>query len=123
VKYPPTLPIESSVCGGTCLEDLRFTPNPASGGSAIAVILAFKDARIKTLDDYKNIMVKGDSSIIDVQDAQVGGDPAISYKLSGGISPLPVIEYAVVHGSNYYLIRLVASDVTNKGLAGNQKNV
>jgi hypothetical protein len=89
--------------------------------SSIVVVLVFKDSRIKTLDDYKNIFVKSDSSIINVQNANVGGDSAISYKLSGGIPPLPIIEYAVVHNSYYYIIRLENSDETNKDLSGNQK--
>jgi hypothetical protein len=121
LKYPASLPIETSLCGGTCIEDLRFTPNPATGGSSIAVVLTSKDSRIKTLDDYKNIIVKGDSSIINVQDTKIAGNNAVSYKLSGGIPPLPIIEYAVVHNNYYYIIRLLDSDETKKDLAGNQK--
>lgn len=121
LKYPTSLPIETRLCGGTCLEDLSFTPNPFAGSSSIAVVLAFKDPRIKTLDDYKNIFIKNDSSIINVQAANIGGNTAVSYKLSGGIPPLPIIEYAVIHNDYYYLIRLEDSDETNKDLIGNQK--
>lgn len=122
LKYPPSIPLESMLTSSdcsSCVENLKLTPNPAVGGSSIAVVLVFKDPRIKTIDDYKNVLIKNDSNIINVQDSKVGGENAVSYKLMGGIPPLPIIEYAVVHDNFYYIIRFVNSDETNKDLAGN----
>jgi hypothetical protein len=124
-KYPQEWPMINVPIGPgstTSIEDLQFTPqyDPNSGDKVIAVILVFRDERIKTLEDYKNIFVKGDSSKIDIQDAVVGTEKAISYKLSGGIPPLPIIEYAVVNNDYYYTIRLEDSKETNKNLIENQ---
>ncbi len=97
------------------------SPSPANGSSSIAVVLVFKDNRIKTIEDYKNVIIKGDSSIIDVKNTKIGGFNAVSYKLSGGIPPLPLIEYVVVHNNYYYVVRLIDSEETNKDLIGNKK--
>ncbi|OGG10251.1 hypothetical protein A3J20_00045 [Candidatus Gottesmanbacteria bacterium RIFCSPLOWO2_02_FULL_42_29] len=53
---------------------------------------------------YLNIHVKGDQSKVDLKYTTLGGEKAVSYKLSGGIPPLPVIEYAVYKNGFYYII-------------------
>lgn len=118
-KYPtewPLVNIPPSQGCDVCVEQINFTPkyNPNSGDSNIVVILIFKEDKIKTLDDYVNIHVKGDSSKVNLQYITVGGEKAVSYKLSGGIPPLPIIEYAVVKNGMYYIIRLDDSAETNK---------
>lgn len=118
-KYPTEWPltnVQPSQGCDVCVEQVNFTPkyNPNSGDSNIAVILIFKEDKIKTLDDYVNIHVKGDSSKVNLQYTTVGGEKAVSYTLSGGIPPLPVIEYAVVKNGMYYIIRLEDSVETNK---------
>ncbi|MCR4313083.1 MAG: hypothetical protein NUV58_02450, partial [Candidatus Roizmanbacteria bacterium] len=125
-KYPDSWPIvklSTNVNCETCVEIVPFalSYDPQSAESELSVILVFKDSRIKTLDDYKNIIVKGDSSIIDVHDTTIGLEKSISYKLSGGIPPLPIIEYVVVKNDFYYVIRFVNSKETNKNLVENQK--
>lgn len=123
-KYPPEWPIvnvpTSSQCT-VCVEDIQFTPtyNPNSGDSIIAVILVFKEDNIKSLADYVNVHVKGDQSKVDLKYTTVGGEKAVSYKLSGGIPLLPVIEYAVYKNGFYYIIRLDDSAETNKNKEGN----
>jgi hypothetical protein len=118
-KYPVEWPlinvITASECT-VCVENIDFTPvyNPDSAESNIATILIFKEEKIKTLEDYVNIHVKGDSSKVNLQYTTVGGQKAVSYKLSGGIPPLPIIEYAVVKNNLYYIIRLDDSVETNK---------
>lgn len=123
-KYPTEWPLVNiPVSNGctVCIEDLQFTPNynPNSGDTTIAVILVNKEASIKTLDDYINIHVKGDSSKIDLKNTSVGGENAVSYRLSGGIPPLPIIEYAVVKNGFNYQIRLEDSKETNKSTKKN----
>lgn len=118
-KYPtewPLVNVPISQGCTVCIEDIEFTSkyDPNSGDGTVAVILVFKEANIKTLDDYVTIRVKGDSSKVNLQYTTVGGEKAVSYKLSGGIPPLPVIEYAVVKNGFYYIIRLVDSVETNK---------
>ncbi len=125
LKYPDSWPVvQIPVSAGceTCIENIHFSPsyNPQSADSDLAIVLVFKDSRIKTLDDYKNIIIKGDSSIVNVLDTVVGTEKAVSYKLSGGIPPLPIIEYIVVKNNFYYVIRLVDSKETNKNLTQNQ---
>lgn len=123
LKYPKSWPIETEIANpkcDTCVENIRFTPNPIGGGSSIAVVLVFKDPRIKTLDDYKNVIIQSDSSIVNVQNAKVDSENALSYKLSGGIPPLPIIEYVVVNNGYYFIIRLENSDETNKDLVKNR---
>lgn len=118
-KYPsewPLVNVPTSPQCTVCVEDIQFTPsyNPNSGDSTIAVILVFKEENIKSLDDYVNIHVKGDQSKVDLKYTTVGGERAVSYKLSGGIPPLPVIEYAVYKNGFYYVIRIDDSPETNK---------
>lgn len=118
-KYPPEWPLvsvpESPQCT-VCIETFVFSPayNPNSGDTNIAVIQVFKESNIKSLDDYVNIHVKGDQSKVDLKYTTVGGERAVSYKLSGGIPPLPVIEYAVYKNGFYYIIRIDDSTETNK---------
>lgn len=118
-RYPPEWPlvnVPTSPQCTVCVEDIQFTPsyNPNSGDSTIAVILVFKENNIKSLDDYVNIHVKGDQSKVDLKYTAVGGERAVSYKLSGGIPPLPVIEYAVYKNGFYYIVRIDDSTETNK---------
>ncbi len=118
-KYPtewPLVNVPPSQGCDVCVEQINFTPkyNPNSGDGNTAIILIFKADNIKTLDDYVNIHVKGDSSKVNLQYTTVGGEKAVSYKLSAGIPPLPVVEYAVVKNGMYYIIRLDDSVETNK---------
>jgi len=125
-KYPDSWPIvklSTNVNCETCIEIVPFalSYDSQSAEFELAVILVFKDTRIKTIDDYKNVIIKGDSSIINEQNAIIGSENAVSYKLSGGIPPLPIIEYVVVKNDFYYAIRFVDSKETNKNLVENQK--
>jgi hypothetical protein len=119
----PLVNVPTSLGCEVCVEDVVFTPkyDQNSSENTIAVILVFKEDRIKTLDDYVNILVKGDSSKVDMRNTFVGSEKAVSYKLSGGIPPLPVIEYAVVKNGYYYIIRLNDSIETNKNKDRNLK--
>ena len=118
-KYPSEWPLvnvpESPQCT-VCVETHVFSPayNSNSGDTNIAVIQVFKENNIQSLDDYVNIHVKGDQSKIDLKYTTLGGEKAVSYKLSGGIPPLPVIEYAVYKNGFYYIIRIDDSLETNK---------
>lgn len=118
-KYPTEWPLnnqpESPQCT-VCVESLIFSPvyNPNSGDNNTAIILVFKESNIKSLDDYVNVHVKGDQSKVDLKYTTIGGVKAVSYKLSGGIPPLPVIEYTVVKNGFYYIIRIDDSVETNK---------
>lgn len=124
-RYPSEWPLvnvpESPQCT-VCIETLVFSPayNPNSGDTNIAVIQVFKESNIKSLDDYVNIRVKGDQSKIELKYTVVGGERAVSYRLSGGSPPLPVIEYAVYKNGFYYIIRIDDSAETNKN---KEKNV
>ncbi|OGG33420.1 hypothetical protein A2968_02505 [Candidatus Gottesmanbacteria bacterium RIFCSPLOWO2_01_FULL_42_22] len=108
-KYPSEWPLvnvpESPQCT-VCVETHVFSPayNPNSGDTNIAVIQVFKESNIQSLDDYVNIHIKGDQSKVDLKYTTLGGEKAVSYKLSGGIPPLPVIEYAVYKNGFYYII-------------------
>lgn len=118
-KYPNEWPINNIAPAkdcSVCVEDIIFSPEVKlnSGDSNISVILVLKDERIKTLEDYKNIFIKHSSSYTDVKDVTLGEEKALSYKLSGGIPPLPVSEYVVVKNGFYYEIRLEDSIETNK---------
>ena len=118
-KYPSEWPLvnvpESPQCT-VCVETHVFSPayNPNSGDTNIAVIQVFKESNIQSLDDYVNIHIKGDQSKVDLKYTTLGGEKAVSYKLSGGIPPLPVIEYAVYKNGFYYIIRIDDSPETNK---------
>lgn len=122
--YPPEWPLvdipPSQGCT-VCIEHIQFTSgyNPNSGDNTIAVILISKEDRIKTLEDYVNIHVKGDESKINLQNTMVGNEKAIAYTLSGGIPTLPIIEHAVVKNGLQYIIRLEDSIETNKNKTNN----
>ncbi len=123
-KYPtewPLVNVPTSQGCDVCVEEINFTPkyNPNSGDGNVAIIHIFKEDNIKTLDDYVNIHVKSDSSKVNFRYTTVGGEKAVSYTLSGGIPPLPVIEYTVVKNGMYYIIRLDDSIETNKNRDGN----
>lgn len=125
-KYPSEWPLVNipkfDQCS-VCIEGLTFSHNYNSNSSDlnIATILVFKEENIKSLDDYVKIHVKGDQSKVNLQYTNVGGEKAVSYKLSGGIPPLPVIEYAVFKNGLYYIIRLEDSVETNKNKSKNQE--
>lgn len=124
-KYPtewPLVNVPPSQGCDVCVEQINITfkYNPNSGDGNVAIVLIFKEDKIKALDDYVNIHVRGDSSKVNLQYTTVGGEKAVSYTLSGGLPPLPVIEYAVVKNGLYYIIRLDDSIETNKN---KEKNV
>jgi len=118
-KHPAELPLvnvsPSPQCA-SCVEDIQLTPNfnPASQDNTISLILVFKDSRIKTIDDYVSTFIKGDQTRINLQYTTISGEKAVSSKLSGGIPPLPIAEYAVVRNGLYYIIRLEDCIETNK---------
>jgi len=124
-QYPPDWPLVNvpvSPQYAVCVEDLDFTPNynSQSEDTNIAVILVSKESNINTIDDYVSTYVKGDSSKINLKYTTIGGEKAISYTLSGGIPPLPIIEYVVVKNGFYYEIRIEDSIETNKN---REKNI
>ncbi|MDO8618505.1 MAG: hypothetical protein Q7R49_01010 [Candidatus Daviesbacteria bacterium] len=98
-----------------CIDGLVLSPNQIPDlDSDIVTIQVYKEDKIKTLDDYVNIHVKGDASKINLNYATVGGEKAVSYKLSGGMPPLPIIEYAVVKNGYQYILRIEDGKETNK---------
>lgn len=123
-KYPTDwtqLYISFSGCS-ECIDglDLSSSQKPNPPDSSIVIIQVWKEDRIKTLDDYVNIHVKGDASKINLQYTTLGGEKAVSYKLSGGIPPLPIIEYAAVKNGYQYILRIEDSKETNKN---REKNI
>jgi len=118
-KYPqewPLVIVPVSTGCNPCIEDIDFTPNyiPNSGDTTLGVIIVNKEPKIQSLDDYVNIQVKGDESKINLNYTTLGGEKAVSYKLSGGIPPLPIIEYVVVKNGYQYILRIEDSKETNK---------
>lgn len=117
-KYPEEWPIINTTIKDpdACAETLIFSPNyiPNSGESTLGVIMVCPNPRIKSIDDYIDILLKGDSSVIDIKNTTIDEEKAVSYKLSGGMPPLPIIEYAVVKNGFYYIIRQEDSTETNK---------
>lgn len=125
-KYPPEWPLINNppAVGCTdCVEEIYFTPkfDLNSSETTIALILVLKDGKSKTIDDYVNNHIKGDVSIANLSYTTVGSEKAISYTLSDGMPPLPIIEYVVVKNDLYYVIRLVNSIETNKNVDNNTK--
>ncbi len=127
-RYPNKWPLSkipiSKGCD-TCLESVSFSEhyNYNSEDTTLAVILVFKDGwvkNVKTLDDYIKF-IKAEPTNVEIKETKVGGEKAVSYKLSGGVQPLPVIEYVTTRNRIWYVIRLVDSIETNKNNVQNTK--
>ena len=119
-KYPPEwslVNVAPSQGCDVCVEQIDFTHQ--YGDDNIAVILIMKEDRIKSLDDYVNILVTSDPSKVNLKYTTVGSEKAVSYTLSDGLPPLPIIEYAVVKNGMYYIIRLDNGSEANKNRDNN----
>lgn len=120
-KYPPEWPLvqvtPAPQCT-VCVDNLIFTPsyNLNSGDTNIVVINVEKSTL--TQEQYFNNF-KTNSMYVDVKDATLGGEKAISYKLNGGIAPLPIIQYQTLKNNLSYSVRLDDSPETNKNRAKN----
>ena len=120
-KYPQSWPLSkipvSKGCD-LCLEGVSFSEQYdfSSEDKTLAVILVFKEGwvkDVKTINDYINFL-KTEPTNVNISKTTVDGEVAVSYKLSGGIPPLPIIEYVTTKNGLWYILRLVDSTETNK---------
>ncbi len=126
-KYPDEWPLSkipvSRGCD-VCLEGVSFskTYNPNSADSTLAVILVHKELlkNVKTIDDYINSLNERPTNI-EIKETTIAGEKAVSYRLSGGIPPLPIIEYVITNDRLWYTIRLEDTKETNKNRDRNIK--
>lgn len=125
-RYPPDWPLTNvpvAVNCENCVETLEFSQNYVKNSpeNTFAVVLVRKSNEIRSLEDYVDVHFRtGHDSQGNVRDAVVGSERALSYNITAGPSPLPIINYIVVKNGFIYEIFLYDSEATNKS---RQKNI
>ena len=77
---------------------------------------------METLEDYIELSIQpqlDQGTYVDFERTQIGGVPAVSYRLVDGPSPRPIINYVVENNGFYYKIRIQDSIETNKDREAN----
>lgn len=125
-SYPPEWPIHnipSEAECETCVETIIFAPIvfnsylARDAEKAIAVIFVGKDSRVQTLEEYVELRIQPQLNQGDYADFQlttIAGEPAVSYRMTAGFPPLPIIKYVVVQNGFHYDIWIDDSIETNK---------
>ena len=70
-----------------------------------------RDKNVKTIDDYIKF-IKTEPTNIEIRETTVGGEKAVSYKLTGDIPPLPLIGYVTTKNGLWYVIHPTDSKET-----------